>query len=95
MPLAAHLRRTSSPVSGAGSGVLVGAQNRELGGTSSLPFRGMDPRERKAEVTRELQTLDAEHRGRPLPPEVAAHWQDLEREADDLEGQISDQEAVR
>lgn len=48
----------------------------------------MNPQERKAEIVRELQTLDAEHPGRQLPPEAVNRWRELERELETVEGQI-------
>lgn len=48
------------------------------------------PQERKEQITRELQALDAEHPGEALPDEAAARWRDLEREAAELEEQISE-----
>jgi len=52
------------------------------------------PQERKEQITRELQALDAEHRGRALPDEAEKRWRELEREAADLEEQISAEAAV-
>jgi hypothetical protein len=54
------------------------------------------PQERKEQITRELQALDAEHRDRPLTPEASARWQELERELDTVEEALcGEQEAVR
>jgi hypothetical protein len=50
----------------------------------------MEPLERIAEITRELQALDAEHRDRPLSDEAEKRWRELEDEADDLQARVGE-----
>jgi len=48
------------------------------------------PTERKVQITRELQSLDAEAGARPLSDDAWQRWQKLERELDGVEAQISE-----